>query len=130
MVLKLELVGIVGARSSLALNVSLLHDLILMGDTKLLICSIRCGHDYLATARITSHPRLSAALLAANTDGLLPSCIVLLAALIIFVVVRADLGLVCDRVGDRVYVVIVAELVLVRNLDVAILVERGEHPVV
>ena len=100
LVLELELIRVVGTRGPLALNVGLLHDLVVLRDSKLLICRIRGGDDDFPAAGVAAHLGLRAPLLAGDAHRLLPPSVVLLAPWVIFVVVRADLSLVRDRVGN------------------------------
>lgn len=68
LLLELKLIWVVGASSPLALDISLLHYLILVGDSELLVCCICCCDDDLAATRVATHSCLSGALLAANPD--------------------------------------------------------------
>ena len=70
-VVELKLIRIVGTSRSFALNMSLVHNLIMLRDSKLLFGSVGCSCHNLATTRPTSHFILQTSFLAANSNRLL-----------------------------------------------------------
>lgn len=118
------LIGVVSTRSPFALDVGLLHDFILVRNDKLLISCVSSGNNDLSATRITPNFGLYTALLASYTNRLFPPWIIILIVLLV-----ADLCLVRHGMCYGIDI-IVLELVLIWNFNVAILVDEREHAVV
>ena len=101
-----------------------MHDFILVRNDKLLISCVSSGNDDLSAARITPNFGLYTALLASYTNRLFPPWIIILIVLLV-----ADLCLVRHGMCYGIDI-IVLELVLIWNFNVAILVDEREHAVV
>jgi len=115
----LKLDGIIRTRCSLALEISHLHNIVMLPD-KLLIRRICCCYNYLSSAGVSSCKALLKACLASTSDGLLSSRM--------FMVVLLRIALVCNRMSHRVDIK-VAKLLLVRYFYVAFVVKVREHAV-
>ena len=117
-VVNLKLNRVIGTRCPFALEISHLHDVIVLTH-ELLVGCIRCGNNDLSSARVASCKVLLETRLTASSDRWLSSGLFM---------VLLCVTLVCNRMSHRVDV-IVGELVLVRDLNISIVVDVWEHAV-
>ena len=74
--IKVKLIWVVGAGSSLAVDICLLNDFVMVRHSKLLVCGISCCYNDLSATRVASSFASLVADLAATTQRLLPPGII------------------------------------------------------
>ena len=129
-VVKFKLIWVIGTRCSFTLDMSLVHNLIVLWDPKLLFCSICCSCHNLATAWSSSHFVLQTSFLAADSNWLLS----LKYYILLFLFITSShllimLLIVVHWLSDWIDI-IVLQLIFIRQVYVALVVNSWVHTVI